>query len=85
MQKDDILIYVDSGSTLNIAGKKRLIEYFESLSKSTESILLFRIPGLEEPGLIEKTGPQKKFSIILESKIINKLLIHINIWVEFCW
>ena len=60
MQKDDILIYVDSGSTLNIAGKKRLIEYFESLSKSTESILLFRIPGLEEPGLIEKNWTSKE-------------------------
>ena len=85
MQKDDILIYVDSGSTLNIAGKKRLIEYFESLSKSTESILLFRIPGLEEPGLIEKNWTSKEIFNYFESKIINKLLIHINIWVEFCW
>ena len=48
MNENDILIYVDSGSTLNIKGKKRLIEYFEMLNNSSESIFLFRLPGILE-------------------------------------
>jgi hypothetical protein len=61
MNKNDILIYVDSGSTLNIRGKERLIDYFEMLNKSSESIFLFSIPGAEDgPGLIEKHWTTKE-------------------------
>ena len=48
MNENDILIYVDSGSTMNLKGKKRLVEYFEMLNNSTESIFLFRLPGIFE-------------------------------------
>ena len=43
-----MLIYIDSGSTLNIRGKKRLIEYFEMLDKSNESLFLFKMPNIIE-------------------------------------
>lgn len=45
MNKNDILIYVDSGSTLNLKGKKRLIEYFEILNSSSKSLMLFEMDG----------------------------------------
>ena len=45
MEKGDILIYVDSGSTLNFRGKERLVEYFEMLDNSNESLFLFRMPN----------------------------------------
>ena len=48
MDENDILLYVDSGSSLNIKGKKRLIEYFEMFLESPENIFLFRIPDLLE-------------------------------------
>ncbi len=48
MEMNDILIYIDSGSTLNIMGKKRLVEYFEMLDKSNESLFLFKMPNILE-------------------------------------
>ncbi len=45
---NDILFYLDSGSTLNINGKERLLEYFNILTNSDKDILLFRMPTLIE-------------------------------------
>ena len=50
LQEGDIILYVDSGSMLNINGKKRLIEYFQLLSNSNKDMLLFRMPEV----IIEK-------------------------------
>lgn len=44
----DIILYVDSGSTLNIKGKERLLEYFELFLESNESLFMFQIPTLIE-------------------------------------
>ena len=68
-----MVLYVDSGSTLNINGKKRLVEYFELLSDSNKDMLLFKMPTI-----IEKTGPQKRFLIILMLQAIKKLQILCN-------
>ena len=61
-----MLIYIDSGSTLNIRGKKRLIEYFEMLDKSNESLFLFKMPNI-----IENIGLQNKYLIILMLETIK--------------
>lgn len=44
MNTDDILLYMDLGSHLNIGGKKRLLEYFEATAESEIGILAFRSP-----------------------------------------
>ena len=46
MNDGDILLYVDSGSTLNIKGISRLKNYFELLDDSNESLLMFRIKSM---------------------------------------
>ncbi len=48
MEEQDILLYVDSGCTLNKNGKDRLVEYFDMLHNSNKSMLLFRSPNLIE-------------------------------------
>ena len=48
MNDGDILQYTDSGCHLNPAGKKRLLEYFEIVSKSNSGILAFRSKSAEE-------------------------------------
>ena len=48
LKDDDVLLYLDSGSTLNIKGKDRLVEYFNILSNSNKDILLFRMPTIIE-------------------------------------
>ena len=46
MNEGDILLYVDSGSTLNLKGIDRLINYYELLESSNESLLMFRIKNI---------------------------------------
>lgn len=48
LNEGDMVLYVDSGSTLNINGKKRLVEYFELLSDSNKDMLLFKMPTIIE-------------------------------------
>ena len=48
MKEGDILLYVDSGSTLNVSGKKRLIDYIDKLNSSGKSILCFQMNNLVE-------------------------------------
>ena len=45
--ENDIILYLDAGSSLNPGGKKRLYEYFEKLYVSEHSFLRFDI-GLKE-------------------------------------
>ena len=48
MNEGDVLLYVDSGSTLNLKGKKRLINYVDKLNSSGKSILCFQMSHLVE-------------------------------------
>ncbi|WP_395767092.1 hypothetical protein [Aquirufa sp.] len=48
MEEGDVLQYTDSGCHLNPRGKKRLLEYFEIVSKSKSGILAFRSKSEEE-------------------------------------
>lgn len=45
---NDILFYLDAGSTLNIKGLKRMVEYFETLNKSNSSFLRFDNKQIEK-------------------------------------
>lgn len=44
MDTNDILLYMDIGSHLNVNGKKRLLEYFDIVNNSETGILAFRSP-----------------------------------------
>ena len=46
--ENDIILYLDAGSTLNIEGKNRLIEYFEMIEVSESSFLRFQIKEKEK-------------------------------------
>ena len=46
--ENDIILYLDAGSTLNIEGKNRLIEYFEMIDVSESSFLRFQIKEKEK-------------------------------------
>jgi hypothetical protein len=48
MSEGDILLYVDSGSTLNVEGKTRFKEYIELFQGSKESIFMFQMRELIE-------------------------------------
>jgi len=48
MENGDILLYADSGCTLNINGKQRLLEYFEIVNNSLFGVLSFDIGSLEK-------------------------------------
>lgn len=48
MKEGDILLYVDSGSTLNVNGKKRLLDYIDKLNSSEKSILCFQMNNYVE-------------------------------------
>lgn len=42
INKNDILIYLDAGCSININGKKRFYEYIEMLNNSNETIISFK-------------------------------------------
>lgn len=65
----DILLYLDSGSTLNIYGVNRMIEYFEMLNSSTSSFLRFDNQQIEK--LWTKKEVFDYFQIEIDSKIGN--------------
>lgn len=46
--ENDIILYLDAGSTLNIEGKNRLIEYFKMIEVSESSFLRFQIKEKEK-------------------------------------
>ena len=48
MNDNDILVYVDAGCTINLDGKKRLLEYFEIVNNSKFGILSFNLAHLEK-------------------------------------
>ena len=48
MDENDILLYADSGSTINKKGRNRLKEYFDMLYKSEQSFLMFQVKNLIE-------------------------------------
>ncbi|MDC2977602.1 hypothetical protein OAZ10_01830 [Acidimicrobiaceae bacterium] len=48
MEFNDILLYVDSGSTLNIAAKERMLHYIELFNDTKEDIFMFQIDNLIE-------------------------------------
>jgi len=48
MDNDDILLYADSGCTLNIKGKDRLLEYFSMAENSEDGIVSFKLTHLEK-------------------------------------
>lgn len=68
INEGDILLYVDSGSTLNIKGKERLKEYFNILSDSESSFLFFKMPTI-----LEKNWTTKEvfnyFGVLNDQKI----------------
>jgi hypothetical protein len=47
INKNDILIYLDAGCSININGKKRFYEYIEMLNNSDKGIISFQLPHLE--------------------------------------
>jgi len=47
INKNDILIYLDAGCSININGKKRFYEYIEMLNNSDKEIISFQLPHLE--------------------------------------
>ena len=47
LEKNDILIYIDAGCTININGKPRFNEYIEMLNTSNETIISFQMEHLE--------------------------------------
>ena len=58
-KNNDVILYLDAGSTLNPNGVKRLQEYFDTLYHSDKSFLRFDI------GLEENIGLLKRFLNIL--------------------
>lgn len=44
----DIIIYLDSGCSINRLGHKRYVEYLEMVKKSTTKILSFQMPHIEK-------------------------------------
>ena len=64
MEKDDILVYVDAGCTINKQGKNRFLDYIEMLKNSEYSNLSFRL-----------THPEIKFT---KRELINFLEVQNN-------
>ena len=54
MNEDDILIYMDSGCTINAYGKPRLQEYIDIIKKSEYGILSFHMKHLPEKNYTKK-------------------------------
>lgn len=54
LPNNDILIYIDSGCSVNIKGRSRLDEYINMLNKSNESIISFQMPHLERKFTIKE-------------------------------
>ena len=48
LNKNDILLYADSGCVLNINGKKRLHEYFDMVQDSEYGIISFQMTHVEK-------------------------------------
>jgi hypothetical protein len=48
MNDNDILVYADAGCSINLNGKKRLLEYFEIVNNSKFGILSFNLGHLEK-------------------------------------
>ena len=65
----DILIYSDSGSSLNLSGGKRFQEYIEMLKSSEFSMIRFRIDYLEKYWTTKEILDY--FNISSDSKIAN--------------
>ena len=47
MNEGDVLVYADSGCTLNINGKARLIEYIDMCKNHESGIVSFQLPHIE--------------------------------------
>lgn len=54
LNNNDILIYLDSGCTINIKGKKRFDEYIEMLNNSDETIISFQLNAIEKKYTIKE-------------------------------
>ena len=48
MNDNDILVYVDAGCTINLNGRKRLLEYFDIVNNSKFGILSFNLDFFEK-------------------------------------
>ena len=48
MNKDDILLYLDAGSSLNVYGTKRFNEYLNLISDNDSGMLFFEQTGIKE-------------------------------------
>jgi len=46
--KNDILVYVDAGCTINIQGKTRFNDYIDMLNKSDKGFISFQMPHIEK-------------------------------------
>ena len=70
INNNDILIYLDSGCSINKHGQKRFYEYIDLINKSKNPIISFQMKGLKE-----KTWTTKKifeyFKINKNNDIIN--------------
>lgn len=54
LPNNDILIYIDSGCSINVKGKSRLDEYINMLNKSDESIISFQMDHTERKFTIKE-------------------------------
>ena len=69
LQNGDMLIYSDSGSSLNVKGKKRFYEYLEMLKESDHSTIRFQVDYLEKYWATKEIF--KYFNIDIDSQIAN--------------
>jgi len=75
IKENDILLYMDAGSTLNKKGKKRFYEYINMLNNSDTGILSIQMSGNKGPGSLckEKEWTIKQifdyFNVSLDSEL----------------
>ena len=95
IKENDILIYLDSGCTINPHGKERLNEYIEMLNQSDEGCISFQMDhreniytikeifqhfNIEQDGILANTG-QLIGSIQIIKKNLNSIKL-VNLWNE---
>lgn len=69
LQQDDILVYIDTGCTINPHGKERFQKYLKILSKISTPVLSFQLPHVEREYTTRQTF--EHFNISLDRYIAS--------------
>ena len=69
MNNNDILIYLDSGCTINLQGRNRFNEYIEMLNNSDDGIISFKTNYLEKTWTVKEIF--NYFNVSENSDIVN--------------